>query len=142
MNKGVIAIKVAGEPATRYVKDGALPVTRARCTFPEYNGSESELEIFGFGAAAEAIADLKVGAQIVAECSIQTSTVEVAGGKKETRAELKVSRFFPVTLGAGVGDEDREASQAEEEPIRRPAGHGDNARQVDVDDDQYDPIPF
>ncbi|MGK7886326.1 MAG: single-stranded DNA-binding protein [Crocosphaera sp.] len=154
MNSCVLMAKVIQNPELRYTSDNQTEVAQM---LVEFEGRRSEdppatLKVVGWGGLATEMKETCTeGDRLILEGRLSMNTFERKEGFKEKRAELVISRFYPVdgvaspsSTGNVVSIDAAKSSQQKDSSFAQNNYDRDESPQKSTSptDDVDDPIPF
>ncbi len=154
MNSCVLMAKVIQNPELRYTSDNQTEVAQM---LVEFEGRRSEdppatLKVVGWGGLATQMKETCTeGDRLILEGRLSMNTFERKEGFKEKRAELVISRFYPVdgvasssSTGNVVPFDAAKSSQQKDSSLAQDNYYRDESPQTSTSptDDVDDPIPF
>ncbi|MGK7881729.1 MAG: single-stranded DNA-binding protein [Crocosphaera sp.] len=154
MNSCVLIAKVIQNPELRYTSDNQTEVAQM---LVEFEGRRSEdppatLKVVGWGGLATQMKETCTeGDRLILEGRLSMNTFERKEGFKEKRAELVISRFYPVdgiasssSTGNVVSIDTAKSSQQKDSSFAQNNYDMEESPQTSTSptDDVDDPIPF
>ncbi|MGK7921471.1 MAG: single-stranded DNA-binding protein [Trichodesmium sp.] len=103
MNSCILMVQIIKDPELRYTADSQLPVTEMMVEFPNLGVDQKPavLKVVAWRDLAQEINEkYHEGDFVIVEGRLNMNTIERPEGFKEKRAELTVSRIYPVSSNA------------------------------------------
>ena len=155
MNSCVLMAKVIQNPELRYTSDNQTEVAQM---LVEFEGRRSEdppatLKVLGWGGLATQMKETCTeGDRLILEGRLSMNTFERKEGFKEKRAELVISRFYPVdgvasssSTGNVVPFDANKSSQQKDSSFAQDNYDMEESTPMQTsssNEDDHDPIPF
>jgi single-strand DNA-binding protein len=147
MNSCIIMAQITEDPQLRYTQDNQTAIAEMKVQFAALRPEEPavELKVVGWGNfAQEIVQKYHSGDQVVLEGRLSMNTIERPEGFKEKKAEMTVSRIYPI---AGMGESISSAAPAV--AMAAPAATASTttkakkaAAPVVSEENDFDEIPF
>jgi single-strand DNA-binding protein len=100
MNSCILIAQITEAPQLRYTQDNQMAIAEMKVQFAALRPEEAipEIKVIGWGnLAQEIVQKYQTGDQVVIEGRLGMQTVERPEGFKEKRAELTVSKMYPLS---------------------------------------------
>ncbi|MEM1168046.1 MAG: single-stranded DNA-binding protein [Cyanobacteria bacterium P01_H01_bin.35] len=110
MNSCILMVKIAKDPELRYTADAQLPVVEMIVEFPNIgvDNKQAVLKIVAWRDLAQQINEkYHEGDCVIVEGRLNMNTIDRPEGFKEKRAELTVSRIYPISSEAMTQDDNQ-----------------------------------
>ena len=120
MNSCVLMAQIVSDPELRQTQDG----TNVANMLVEFNSLRSEdptskLRVVGWGNLAEEISQrYKAGDRVIIDGRLSMNLIDMPEGYKEKRAELVISRIFPLGQNAQISQPTEVSSIAQQTPSK------------------------